>query len=268
MRNRKLTTLLSIAGSDPLGGAGIQTDIKCGSVLGLHVVTAITSVTVQNSKAFSEINPVPSHLLSSQLDAIFEDVIPTAIKIGLVGSTDNIKVIARVIEKYPDIPVVIDPVLLPTKYHGNIDDFNKIIAYYRKYLFPLATVITPNFLEVKKFFNVKNWNELNLRNTLQEFHIKSLVITGLNSKEREIKDLLLTDNSAVIISHKKYDCINLHGTGCAFSSFMASFLAKGMSLKKSFIHTVLKMDKILSKSSFYSLGSSTYGPLNINDYKY
>ena len=272
-----LTTLLSIGGSDPCGGAGIQTDIRCGISLGLHVSTALTAVTVQNSKSLFSINAVEATLLEQQLNAIKADQNINAIKIGMIGSLDNGEVVSNFIKNLADdIPIVTDPVLTATVggklISGNIND---ILRMYTTSIFPYSTVITPNIEEAEQL--MKYYGEridINTKATairlLKNIDTNAIILKGGHEEKKDITDYLADNFDGVLIvsetTHSKIECTNLHGTGCAYSSLLASFLALGFSLPDAFIKTSNKIYEIISRSCEYSLENSTYGPLNINNY--
>lgn len=259
---KKLKTLLSIAAADPTGGAGIQADIRSGIRLGLHVVTAITALTVQNSKKFSFVYPTSPEFLKDQLEAITEDVMPEAVKIGMVGSPENIMVIRDFIFTLPaTTPVVIDPVLSASAQNNILLDTQGNYEWKEKLyidnLFPLATVVTPNLPEFQALSRFSNSLTLGA---------KALVLKGGHSDDKMVTDTLITSGKKLEISNSRYDCRNLHGTGCTFSSLMASYIALGNSIEEAFRLTTSEMNKIISESCNYQLGNSDYGPLNINNY--
>lgn len=248
---KKLKTLLSIAGSDPTGGAGIQADIRAGISLGLHVMTVVTAVTAQNSLDFIDLGVVESHLVNAQLSAIKSEVIPDAIKIGMVGSEENLKIIAEYLLTLPrEIPIVVDPVLKSSIGGKNLSIDEEIITLYQQLIFPLATVITPNLTEME--FVPKKFPQI-----IKGGHVKS--------SEFVIDCLLYGDK---ILSNKlpKVNCKNLHGTGCIYSSLLASYLALGKTLEDAFYSTSENIHQIITRSCEYSMGESHYGPLNINNY--
>lgn len=264
---QKLLTLLSIAGSDNIGGAGIQADIRAGSSLGLHVVTALTSVTAQNSRALVDSISVPSDMLKNQLDAIMEDIVPDAVKIGMIGSVENLNVISKFLDILPNkIPIVVDPVLYVTVSQPSLLKFEldslEIRKGYLNDIFPKATIVTPNLDELKMLTGETIPSAL----TLVKLHAKAAVIKGGHAKKDQIEDNLLIGGEKMIkVSHPRINCHNLHGTGCVYSSFIASYLALGFDIKSAFQATERKMQTIINKSCFYDLGISSYGPLNINE---
>ena len=265
----KLKTLLSIAGSDPMGGAGIQADIKTGNALGLHVTTAITAVTSQNSKGFYQLGIIPHQLLESQLRAITEDLIPDAIKIGMIGNVENLEVIVNFIKSLPHkVSIVVDPVLKSTVSNSPLSSHSEeLVRQYIEQLFPLATVITPNLKELEELSKGMALDFDHYMSMLQRLNVNAFVLTGLDLDNDRKVDLLFEKEGSFRSTHEKFECRNLHGTGCVFSSLLASYLGLKYNLKEAFQLASNKMCDIISQSCNYTLGNSKYGPLNINDYR-
>lgn len=268
----KLKTIMSIAGSDPTGGAGIQCDIRAGNSVGVHVLTALTSVTVQNSRSLFSINPVPPELLERQIYSILEDVMPDAIKIGLIGSEKNMEVISAFLSSLsPETPVVVDPILLSSAGKKSMTEtgmgLKEWLESYVELIFPRATVITPNLEELNMMIRGEN-NEKEFLKTLPErFSTGAIVLKGGHSDSPVVTDKLITPNCILEVSHPRKECRNLHGSGCAYSSLLASYLAKGYPLNEAFSAASNKIYSIIRESVYYQLGTSTYGPLNINKYE-
>lgn len=242
--------MLAIAGSDPMGGAGIQADIQSGLSLGVHVLTAITAVTAQNSKGMKKLGVISPCLLENQLTSILEDVVPNSIKIGMIGSSENLKVIDKFLKKIPqEVPIVIDPVIKTTAGSDNLSEDN-LKDLYKTFLFPRVTVVTPNLMEMD-FIPAD----------------VAKIIKGGHGHEASVYDKLIDkDGKITIHKHQRISCSNTHGSGCCYSSLLACYLAFGLSLKDAFLKTSAKVNEIISRSCEYSLGNSSYGPLNINNY--
>ena len=262
---RQVKTLLTIAGSDPVGGAGIQADIRVGCSLGLHVVTAVTTLTAQNSKGILDFYSDPD-FLRLQLEAIREDVIPDAVKIGLIGVPSNIKIICRYLDSLPaSVPIVVDPILYLSAASLSLlkieFDSLELRKLYLSELFPRASVLTPNLDELKILTGIDSPNNL----ALKALNTEAMVVKGGHSKDDKIRDVLVTPGKVEMFTHERINCHNTHGSGCVFSSFLASYLGLGETLEKAFLKTCRTMEKIISKSCHYNLGNSTYGPLNINE---
>lgn len=268
----ELKTLLSIAGSDPTGGAGIQTDVRVGASKGVHVLTAVTSLTIQNSKGFKQIGAVPYKELMGQLESIVEEVTPDAIKIGMVGSVKNLEVISDFIQRFDfKIPIVIDPVIYSTASHRflieGVHKNQDVSLLYSELLSPFSSVLCPNKEELNILLSEDIAQYRDLPSLLKILKIPALVIKGGHSENEKIEDVLVLEKEIITESHPRIKSKNLHGTGCLFSSLLACHLALGENLRDSFIKTSRQVYEVILKSCDYSLGSSTYGPLNINGYK-
>lgn len=268
---RKLFSLLSIAGSDPCGGAGIQADIRTGSSLGLHVLTALTSVTAQNSKGIKELGPVSPILLKAQLQSIKKECEINAIKIGILGSKDNLLVVEEFLKELSyKIPVVIDPVIKTSADNGSLlEGCSSVEAdkLYNVHLFPLATVITPNFSEMTNILQDNAIKSNSIAIIREKINCRNIIITDGDNKEGKIRDILITPESLYEYEHSKVETVNLHGTGCVYSTLLASFLALDNSVEDSFYLANKEMEIIVKRSVDYQLSESDYGPLNINNYK-
>ncbi len=140
-------TALTIAGSDPSGGAGLQADLKVFQQLGVYGMTVVTLLTVQNTQTVSRVEVMPTDLILQQLDAVMQDIPPKAIKIGALGNADVVQAVGERLVGV-DIPIVVDPVLVSKHGHALAND--DVVDAYRKFLFPIATVITPNRLEAAR----------------------------------------------------------------------------------------------------------------------
>ena len=267
----KLATLLSIAGSDPTGGAGIQADIRVGARLGVHVMTAVTAVTVQNSKGLHHYGTISSEMLENQLNAILEDCIPDVVKIGMIGSLKNGHIIKDFLKKLPKhVPVVIDPIFSASS-NGKImiekGDTGAWVNMYLKKLFPLVTVATPNFKELKILLDndcLDGWDFKEVRKLL---NLEFCIITGEINSENQIIDYLIGPHYTMPYIHPAIECQNMHGSGCTYSSLLACYLANNFNIIEAFKFANYHMGLIIENSCRYSFGSSDYGPLDINKFQ-
>ncbi|MCE2506372.1 MAG: bifunctional hydroxymethylpyrimidine kinase/phosphomethylpyrimidine kinase [Nitrosopumilaceae archaeon] len=244
--------ILSIGGSDPSSGAGIQSDIRMFSALNTYTLTVITAITSQNTSNFGTVEPVSSKILKKQLESIFSDFKIDGIKIGMVYNSKTIKVIHQQLNKLK-IPIVIDPVIKSTT-GGNLLE-NNAIKDFKKYIIPLATIITPNKLEAEFLSKIK----ISTKNTpekiakeIQNMGAKNVVITGIEEKNRKISDFVLEKNTKYVISGEKISKIN-HGSGCNHSAAIIYSLAKKKSIKESlyfakkFTYNSIKNSKSIGK---------------------
>lgn len=222
-------TALTIAGSDSSGGAGIQADIKTMTMLGVYAMSAITALTAQNTTGVRAIFEVTPKFLEQQLDAIFEDIPPDAVKIGMVASADLIQTIAQKLKFYGAKNIVVDPVMVATSGAKLIDD--NAVETLKKFLFPLATVITPNIPEAEKLSNIKIKTADDMKTAAKNI-FESYGCAVLCKGGHSLNDAndILYDGEFKIFSGKRISTANTHGTGCTLSSAIAAGLAKNLSL--------------------------------------
>ena len=218
--------VLTIAGSDSGGGAGIQADIKTITTLGFHALTAITAVTAQNSIGVSGVHEVPVEFISMQIETVVKDILPDSIKIGMLSSARVIETVAGIITKYRLKHIVIDPVMKATTGQDLMDA--AAVTLLKDALLPLADVITPNLHEAEVLTGWKVTNPVEMKEAAKE--LKKLgpdvIITGGHLKGM-CMDLLYDGNNVYLFHDERIDTKNTHGTGCVFSSSLACFLAKG-----------------------------------------
>ena len=213
--------ILSIGGSDPSSGAGIQSDIKTFSNNYAYGFTVVTAITSQNTKNVTSIEPVSAKSLRAQLDSILSDFHIDAIKIGMVYNSQIIKVIHSKLRNIR-IPIVVDPIIKSTT--GAILLKKSALRDYKKMMVPLADVITPNKFEAKALSGISNTKKSAKK--IQSMGAKCVIITGATSSNGKISDFVLEENKEYVISGKKIPIKN-HGSGCNYSASIAVSLAKG-----------------------------------------
>lgn len=225
-----MRTALTIAGSDSSGGAGIQADIKTMTVLGVYAMSAVTALTAQNTKGVSGIMEVTPDFLSKQLDAVFSDIRPDAVKIGMVSSADLIEVIADKCEYYKAPNLVVDPVMVATSGARLISE--GAVEALRERLFPLAAVITPNLpeLEILAGQGVSDMRDREEAGRILAGKYSCAVLAKGGHGRQDADDLLISGEGSRLFHGKRVDTINTHGTGCTLSSAIASYLAQGVEL--------------------------------------
>jgi len=224
--------LLSIGGSDPSSGAGIQSDLKIFSTDNVYWLTVITAITGQNTLKFGKVEPVSVNILKNQLQLVFSDFKIDGIKIGMVYDSQIIKTIYQQLKKLK-IPIVVDPVIKSTT--GGELLKKSAIKDYQKYIIPLATVITPNKYEAeilsKTKINSKNIPEKTAK-VIQKMGAKNVSITGIQTNENKISDFIFEKSEKYVISSNKISKIN-HGSGGNYASAILFSLAKNKSIKES-----------------------------------
>jgi len=217
--------ILSIGGSDPSSGAGIQSDIKTFSNYDVYGFTIVTAITSQNTRKVTSIEPVSAKSLRAQFDSILSDFHIDAIKIGMVYNSQIIKVIHSKLRNIK-VPIVIDPIIKSTT--GAILLKKNALRDYKKMIIPLADVITPNKYEAKVLSGIPNTNKSAKK--IQSMGAKCVIITGATSSNSQISDFVLEENKEYMISGKKIPVRN-HGSGCNYSASISVSLAKGNTIR-------------------------------------
>lgn len=250
-----MKTVLTIAGSDCSGGAGIQADIKTMIMNGVYAMSVITALTAQNTTGVFGIQESPVEFVDQQMECVFQDIFPDAVKIGMLSSPEIMHHVAAGLQKYEARHIVLDPVMVSTSGHRLMQ--KEAEETLQKELFPLAEVITPNIPEAEVLTGLKITDtdsmELAARAISNEFHISVLLKGG--HRVEDANDLLYTDGKTQWLKGERIDNPNTHGTGCTLSSAIASNLAKGYDLTdsviraKSYLTDALRADLNLGKGS-------------------
>ena len=225
-----MKTALTIAGSDCSGGAGIQADIKTMTANGVYAMSAITSLTAQNTTGVQGIFEVTPEFLSQQLDCVFTDIYPDAVKIGMVFAVSQIEVISERLKHYNAKNIVLDPVMVATSGSKLIND--DAVDTLKKLLIPMADVVTPNIPESEILADMKIESAddmIKAAKRISEMYNCAVLCKGGHNLN-DANDLLYRDGSYRWFNGKRIDNPNTHGTGCTLSSAIASNLAKGYSL--------------------------------------
>lgn len=226
----KMKTTLSIAGSDSSGGAGVQADIKTITMNGVYAMSAITSLTAQNTLGVRAISDSTPEFLKEQLDAVFEDIFPDSVKIGMVSSSELIDVIADRLKYYDAKNIVVDPVMVATS--GSALIRTDAIKTLVEKLLPLATLVTPNIPEAEILSDMKIDNKddmINAAKFIEKNYGCNVLLKGGHSVN-DASDLLCENGRFIWFEGKRIDNSNTHGTGCTLSSAIAANLAKGINL--------------------------------------
>ena len=230
---RNLKTALTIAGSDCSGGAGIQADMKTMTMNGVYGMSAITALTAQNTTGVKAIRESDPEFLKQQIDAVFEDIYPDAVKIGMVSSSELICVIAERLRYYNARNVVVDPVMVATS--GSSLMRNDAVESLIRELLPIAALVTPNIPEAQILvgFTVKNKDDMEAAAKQIGDACHCAVLLKGGHSVNDANDLLYTKGELMWFEGKRIQNPNTHGTGCTLSSAIASNLAKGFSLEES-----------------------------------
>jgi len=239
--------VLSIGGSDPSSGAGIQSDVKTFENHDVYGFTVITAITSQNTKKISKIAPISAKDIRTQLESVLSDFQIDAIKIGMVYDSSIIKIVNTMI-KNQKCPIVVDPIIESTT--KKILLKKSAINNYKKYIIPLATIITPNKKEAKILSGCSKAEDA--AKELQKLGAKNVIITGFRESEKEIEDFVMEVDNNYILKGKKIKIIN-HGSGCNYSASITASLARKKSIyeatvtAKEYVYQSIKKSKNLGK---------------------
>lgn len=257
---RQMKTTLTIAGSDSSGGAGIQADLKTFTCCKVYGMSAITSLTAQNTTGVFSIMDVSPEFLEEQIKAVTLDIFPDAVKIGMVSSSELIEVIEKSIKKYGFKNIVVDPVMVSTSGFNLIQ--NDALSALKK-LFPLASLITPNISEAEIISNTKIKSKSDMENAAKIIfnNFKTPVLVKGGHSLCDADDFLYSKNGRKWFYGKRIKTENTHGTGCTLSSAIASNLSKGFTLEKSIKNAKKYLTGALKKGLNLGKGS---GPLMHN----
>ncbi|MGI4750390.1 MAG: bifunctional hydroxymethylpyrimidine kinase/phosphomethylpyrimidine kinase [Janthinobacterium lividum] len=263
MKKYKYPAVLTIAGSDSGGGAGIQADLKTFAALGCFGTSAITAVTVQNTLGVTGIHSIPPEIVAAQIRAVMDDIKPSAIKIGMVHSPELAFTIAEVLRSYPTVPIILDPVMVATSGDRLIE--TETVETLQKELFPLATIVTPNLDETQILTNnaVSNLSDMQSAATqILQTGCFAVLVKGGHLPGKKLYNFYLDKNSiSQIITSEAIDTNNTHGTGCSLSSAIAALMARGFGLKDAVNEACTYIHQAILHGSDVKTGEGN-GPVN------
>ena len=255
-----MKSALTIAGSDSSGGAGIQADIKAMSALGVFAQSAITALTAQNTTGVYGVHAVPPEFIVQQIQVVFDDIRPDAVKIGMISEPEQVKAIAEALKKVQAENIVLDPVMVATS--GSELSSNEAVEANVAYLMPLACVVTPNIAEAEVLSGMKIDSREDMvaaGKAICEAGAQAVLVKGGHLGDTADDLLYYSDGTAKWFSAPRVETANTHGTGCTLSSAIAAHLALGYELSeavekaKAYLTGALRHDPHLGKGS---------GPLN------
>lgn len=262
---RTYPVVLSIAGSDSSGGAGIQADLKTFSALGVYGATAITAITAQNTQGVHSQFALTPQIVYEQIIAVIDDIHPQVIKIGMLSNTEIVSAVADALGKY-STPIILDPVIVSSSGHRllSIDAIDAI----KERLFPMATLLTPNLPEMCALTNLplnSDKEKTEATQLLMSYGINAILLKG-GHEEGEIKrDILyIKYKDEIQISYLSSPTINtnnIHGTGCTLSSAIAAFIARGLSLEEAIAKAKEYITDAIRYGADIEIGKG-YGPVN------
>ena len=271
----KYIAVLTIAGSDCSGGAGIQADIKTISALGCYAASAITAITVQNTQGVTAVHAVPPEIVAGQIRAVMDDIKPKAVKIGMVNDAETIKAIADTLADYDIEHIVVDPVMVSTSGSKLMQD--DAIKVFIEKLLPMSTLITPNIYEAEILAGKKITDEDAMNDVAGEILSKgaeAVLIKGGHIEGDKKVDLLynairktearsseLTMMMGDAFESETVETRNTHGTGCTLSAAIASNLAMGLGINKAIDKAKYWLTSALIAGADVEIGSG-HGPVN------
>ena len=261
---KRYNTVLTIAGSDSGGGAGIQADIKTISAMGCYAASAITAITVQNTLGVQAVHPVPLDILRGQIDAVLSDIGADAVKIGMLHSSEVVNLVAEMIEKYQIRNIVLDPVMVSTSGHRLIEE--DAVEVIKTRLMPLARVITPNVPEAEILAGCKIAGEDEFeaiaRRLSDNGNVSVLMKAGHLSGDSLVDYFYNAEDDTITrLQSKRVQTKNTHGTGCTLSSAFAASLAKGENLTDAAILAKRYIEQAIISGAEYEIGKG-HGPVN------
>lgn len=233
MTNDKHPVGLTIAGSDPSGGAGIQADLKTFSALGVYGASVITALTAQNTLGVTGVHGVPPDFIAAQFRAVVSDMNVAAIKTGMLGDAATVEIVSKLLDEARGVPVVVDPVMVATS--GDVLLASDAIALVRDILIPRATLITPNVPEAAKLLGVEPAaTETHVREharALMSLGCGAVLLKGGHGEGEDAIDVLAIGSDVRVLRAPRIETQNTHGTGCTLSAAIAALLVRGMSLE-------------------------------------
>jgi len=223
--------VLAFAATDPSGGAGLQADVMTLASMGCHPLSVVTAITIQDTMGVEEVMALEAEWVADQARCVLEDMPVAAFKIGLLGSSENISAIAEVVSDYPEIPLVLDPVLAS----GRGDELvtEEMISALRELLIPQTTILTPNSIEARRLTQEDGEDELDLAECarrLLAMGCEYVLITGTHENTTKVINTLYSDNGVIRADEWERLPGSYHGSGCTLASAIAATLANGLDI--------------------------------------
>ena len=252
--------ILIIAGSDSSGGAGIQADIKTVTSLGSYAMTAVTAITVQNTKGVKSVIPISANQIKNQIIYTANDIRPDAIKIGMLHSSDVVKKVSESLKKIRTKKIILDPVMVAKGGAKLID--NSAVQILKKKLIKQIFLITPNIpeAEILTGISINNRKDMFLAaNKLINLGAKNVLIKGGHLKSKKVEDIFLNKLGFKVFVNPRHKTKNTHGTGCTLSSAITTFFSCGKSIKKACDLGIKYVNSAILTNPKYGKG---HGPIN------
>lgn len=252
--------VLVIAGSDSGGGAGIQADIKAITALGAYAATAITAITAQNTLGVHSVHPVPAEMIEAQIRVVLDDIGADAIKIGMLGDAATVTLVARLLEEWPDIPVVLDPVM--TAKGGQALLEQSATQTLKALLIPRAALLTPNAPEAEMLTGLSIETSDDLRRAgevLLAMGASAVLMKGGHIAGDRVTDVLMTPAGETTFEGPRIDSRHTHGTGCTLASACAAGIAQGLDMDRAIARAWAYTAEAIRRAPGFGAG---HGPLD------
>jgi hydroxymethylpyrimidine/phosphomethylpyrimidine kinase len=257
---------VTIAGSDPSGGAGIQADIKTFSAFGVYGASVLTALTAQNTSGVTGVFTVPLDFIAQQFHSVVSDLAVSTFKTGMLGDAPTVELVAGLLGEAPRIPVVVDPVMVATSGHVLLRP--DAIQAVRTLLIPRAALITPNLPEAARLLDrpaASNESEMRAQaEALMALGCKAVLIKGGHGNDADVVDILYDGQTHTAFHRPRIETSNTHGTGCTLSAAIAAGLAKGTDLAQAVAHAKDFVWNALSAGSQMHVGKGANGPIDHN----
>jgi hydroxymethylpyrimidine/phosphomethylpyrimidine kinase len=256
--------VLTIAGSDPSGGAGVQADLKTMSACGCFGTSVITAVVDENTVGVYGVHPIPVSFVQGQIKSVLDDIGADAIKIGMLHSSELIRAVKETLSEYRILNIVLDPVMVATSGDSLLQE--EAFLTLKNELIPLARVITPNIPEAEVLLGEKIEKQADLLRVVK--HLSGNGRVSVLLKAGHLTDAVLTDvfynaetDEVIELTSQRVDTQNTHGTGCTFSSAVASFLAHGLPLNEAVRRAKVYINQAINRGAAYEIGNG-HGPVH------
>lgn len=260
VKKRKIAKILSIAGSDPSGGAGIQADLKTFSALGCYGMAVITALTAQNTRGVDGVFHVPPDFIAAQIETLLADIRPGAVKIGMAGTSDSIKAIATMLKQHKIKNIVLDPVMVAQS--GDRLLPQDAMDTLRRELVPLADILTPNIPEAKILLGDDFDPDLQISaKRLMGLGAKAVYLKDGHGAGAVVRDVYAEPDGVIILETPRIETKNNHGTGCTLAAALACFLARGERGRQAARHAKDYLNEVLRYSDRLDIGHGA-GPVH------
>ncbi|SUO95505.1 bifunctional hydroxymethylpyrimidine kinase/phosphomethylpyrimidine kinase [Suttonella ornithocola] len=256
-----IKTALTIAGSDSGGGADIQADLKTFSALGVYGMSVITAITAQNTCKVNRIDGLSLAVIRAQIETIFDDIVPSTIKIGVLGTTEVIQTVADTLAQYPNVVIVLDSVMVAK--NGDAFLIKEAVDALKTYFILMVMIIAPNLPEAAVLLDIEtpiNANE-KIAKALLNLGSQAVLLKDGHSQNAMLHDLLMTQNGLKPFKHTRHQTANTHGTGCTLSAAIAANLTKGQILEVAVEKAIDYLVNAIAQVDSLGIGHG-YGPVH------